>query len=104
MYRVRSKWQNYVDRKRVIKLTRLCELLPGAMGMNLNDFLKLTKSMCHSVNHVKSPLYKNEQRLPSDGKPSVRIWQIFYEPGQIANLDLEFEPYDWLCNPHPEYT
>lgn len=74
------------------------------MGMNLNDFLKLTKSMCHSVNHVKSPLYKNEQRLPSDGKPSVKIWQIFYEPGQIANLDLEFEPYDWLCNPHPEYT
>ncbi len=74
------------------------------MGMNLNDFLKLTKSMCHSVNQVKSPLYKNEQRLPSDGKPSVKIWQIFYEPGQIANLDLDFEPYDWLCNPHPEYT
>ncbi|MEI6135621.1 MAG: hypothetical protein WCP72_11665 [Desulfomonile sp.] len=103
MRRVLSKLQNYYDRRRVGKLARMCNALLGAMQISLEDFLGITDRLS-ITKPDKGYVCRNGLIENSSQVPSVKIFQIYYLPDQLSSLEPAFEPYEWLSNPHPEYT
>ena len=101
--RIHTNWQNFLDRRRVGKLGRVCSVLLHTMGTSRDDFLDITNGLCVTSQGKRQACIDNSALYPNK-EPSIKIWQIFYRPDQFSTLDPAFEPYEWLCNPHPEYT
>jgi hypothetical protein len=101
--RILSKLQNYYDRRRIIKLGQVCGDLVNSLGISVENFLQHTGEpvSSRSCGVGQTGKHATDNQAPS---PSVKIFQVYYRPEQRTSLDPAFEPYDWLCNPYPEYT